>query len=40
MSSCQPGNSGAAGDLAIRKLPCCRIAPRCRRWALPKILYA
>jgi hypothetical protein len=30
-----PGSSGAAGDRAKSRLPCCRIAPRCRRWALP-----
>ena len=33
----QPASSGAAGDLSSSRLPCCSMAPRCRRWALPRI---
>src|SRR5262249_34276421 len=38
VNSAIPGNSGAAADLASRMLPCCKIAHRRRRWALPAIL--
>src|SRR5262245_39210063 len=39
INSDQPGSSGAAGDVSSNKLPCCRIAPRWRRCALPIILF-
>ena len=35
--SASPARLGADSDRANRMLPCCRIAPRCRRWALPQI---
>jgi hypothetical protein len=34
-----PGSSGAEGDVPSSKLPCWSTAPRCRRWALPKIFH-
>ena len=37
-SSFRPISSGAAADRANRTLPCCRTAPRARRWALPATL--
>ena len=37
VNSASPGNSGARFDVASRMLPCCKMAPRLRRWALPAI---
>lgn len=37
-SDAMPGTSGAAAEVSNRTLPCCRMAPRQRLWALPATL--